>query len=152
MSKELFVKVKEVEGFDHRPEWYRPLAFGKNIYMNMTYLLPGVEFVMGSAREKEEELLERVVYTMSGTIEVKHGEETVVLEPHTVFVVPLAPGLPFVVKNNSQETAGFIVAMSPPPHPEHPVYTRAELIEIYVNNKRTPKSPTEMEEMIQRGK
>ncbi len=149
MSNELFVKVKEVEGFYHKPEWYRPLAFGQNIYMNTTYLLPGVEFVMGSKREKEEELLERVVYTMTGKIEVTHGDEKVVLEPHTAFVVPLAPGLPFVAKNIGTETASFLVAMSPPPHPELKIEKREVLLDLYLSRDKTRvKSPAEMEQLI----
>ncbi|HCC32832.1 MAG TPA: hypothetical protein DEQ28_02860 [Clostridiales bacterium] len=35
------VKVDERPGFFHKPEWYRPLLFGENMYMNVTYLLPG---------------------------------------------------------------------------------------------------------------
>ena len=35
------VKADERPGFFHKPEWYRPLLFGENMYMNVTYLLPG---------------------------------------------------------------------------------------------------------------
>jgi hypothetical protein len=35
-AKSQIVKLAEVEGFFHNPEWYRPLIFGTSLYMNVT--------------------------------------------------------------------------------------------------------------------
>lgn len=149
MSSELFVKLKEVEGLYHRPDWYRPLAYGENIYMDTTYLLPGVELVMGGPKYLEgTERLERVIYTMTGTIEVTHAGQTVVVNPHTAFIVPLEPTSPFAVKNNGPEVASYIVCYSPPPHPELNIQRREEMIARYRQNNRPVKSAEKMEQLI----
>ena len=149
MTKELFVKLKEVEGFYHRPDWYRPLAYGENIYLDTTYLLPGVELTMGSQKYLEgTERLERVIYTMTGTIEVTHSGETTVVSPHTAFIVPMVPASPFVIKNNGREVASYLVCYSPPPHPELKITRREEMLARYRANNRAVKSPEEMEQLI----
>ncbi|MBT9136871.1 MAG: hypothetical protein DDT34_01957 [Firmicutes bacterium] len=148
MIQAKFVKVVETDGFYHSPEWYRPLAFGKNIYMNVAYLLPGVEMVMGSKREKEAELLERVVYVLTGHLDVRQGDEAVSVGPHTAFIVPLEPGLPFYVKNTGESIASFITTMSPPPHPELKFDSPEQVKKLYLEAKRPVKSPTEMNELV----
>lgn len=89
------VKVDERPGFYHRPEWYRPLLFGDNMYMNVTYLLPGVGMVMGSKREKEVEPLERAIYMLEGRVEVTCGDSKYELVPqhgHARTLTARAPG------------------------------------------------------------
>ncbi len=43
MVKRQIEKLRDIEGLYHKPEWYRTLLYGKHLYMNVTYLLPGVE-------------------------------------------------------------------------------------------------------------
>lgn len=148
MTQKKFVKLEETHGFYHKPEWYRPLAFGRNIYMNVAYLLPGVEMVMGSKREKEAELLERVVFLLEGQLEVKVGEEVAIVEPRTAFVVPLDPGPAFYLKNVGSGIASFITTMSPPPHPELKFDSPEQVKKLYLEANRPVKSPEEMNALV----
>jgi len=142
------VKVDERPGFYHRPEWYRPLLFGDNIYMNVTYLLAGVGMVMGSKREKEAELLERAIYMLEGRVEVTCGDKRYDLVPHTAMLVPLQPGPQVEVRNAGECTACFITVFSPPPHPDLKIASVERLEQLYRDAKRVVKAPGEMKEVI----
>ncbi len=148
MVEKQLVKVNEVEGFFHNPEWYKPLLFGENLYMNVTYLLPGTEMVMGSKKEKEAEMLERAIYMLEGRLEITCGEEKFEVTPKTALLVPLEPGTPFGVKNSGRETASFVTVFSPPPHPELKLKSREQLRKLYEEHNRVVKSPEEMKELL----
>ncbi|MCI2424701.1 hypothetical protein LM599_01550 [Candidatus Acetothermia bacterium] len=150
MAEKQLVKVNEVEGYFHDPEWYKPLLFGKNLYMNVTYLLPGRKMVMGSKKEKEAEMLERAIYILDGTLEITYGEEKFEITPETALLVPLELGTPFEVKNSGRKTASFVAVFSPPPHPDLKIESREQLRKLYLDHNRIVKSPVEMEEIVGR--
>jgi uncharacterized RmlC-like cupin family protein len=150
MTEKQLVRLDEVAGFFHDPEWYRPLLFGKNLYMNVTYLLPGTEMVMGSKKEKEAEMLERAIYMLKGRLNITYGEEKFEITPETALLVPLEPGTPFEVKNSGKEVASFVTVFSPPPHPELKLTSREQLRTLYEERNRVVKSPTEMNELVRR--
>jgi len=142
------VRVDERPGFYHRPEWYRPLLFGDNMYMNVTYLLPGVGMVMGSKREKEVEPLERAIYMLEGRVQVTCGDSKYELVPHTAMLVPLQPGPQVEVKNLGERTACFVTVFSPPPHPDLKIESVERLEQLYRDAKRVVKTPEEMKDVI----
>ena len=118
--------------------------------MNVTYLLPGREMVMGSKKEKEAEMLERAIYMLEGSLEITYGEEKFEIAPEMALLVPLELGTPFGVKNVRRETASFVTVFSPPPHPDLKIESREQLQKLYVDNNRVVKSPAEMKEIVGR--
>ena len=146
MVKRQFQKLQDTEGLYHKPEWYRPLLYGKHLYMNVTYLLPGVEMVMGSQREKDAEKLERAVFMLSGELELTINEEKFAITPETAFLVPREFAGPYIAKNVGDKTAKFMVVMSPPPHPELKTENRHQIIRRYLANNRPVKFAVEMQE------
>ncbi|NKQ39187.1 MAG: cupin domain-containing protein [Methanosarcinales archaeon] len=145
MIEKQLVNINEVDGFFHDPEWYKPLLFGENLYMNVTYLLPETKMVIGSKKEKETEMPERVIYMLEGKLEVTHGEDKFEITPEMAFLVPLESGEPFEIKNFGENMASFIMIFSPPPHPELKIKSRAQLRKLYEEHNRVVKSPEEME-------
>ena len=142
------VKVDEQPGFFHKPEWYRPLLFGENMYMNVTYLLPGVGMVMASKREKDHEQLERVIYMLEGRLEVTCDGKKSDLVPHMAMLIPLQPGPEVEVKNHGDGTACFVTVFSPPPHPDLKIESVERLRQLYRDANRTVKTAEEMEAFI----
>jgi len=143
------VRMNERPGFYHRPEWYRPLLFGESMYMNVTYLLPGIGMVMASKREKEAELVERVIYMLEGQVEVTCDDTRYQLAPHMAMLVPSEPGGPQVeVKNHGENTACFITVFSPPPHPDLNIKSVERLEQLYRDANRVVKTAEEMKDVI----
>lgn len=142
------VKLREVDGFFHQPEWYRPLCFGENLYMNVTYLLPGIAINMGSKKERAAEILERIVFVLSGSVQVTHGDEVFSLSPEMVLHVPLHGDETYELRNVTEEPARFLIVMSPPPHPDLNIKSHAELRQRYLANGRIVRSGEEMKEVI----
>ncbi len=128
----------------------KPLLFGKNLYMNVTYLLPGTEMVMGSKREKEAELLERAIFMLKGRLEITCGEEKFEITPEMALLVPLETEAPYEVKNSGRETVSFLTVFSPPPHPDLNIKSREQLRRLYEERNRIVKSPEEMKEILGR--
>ncbi|HSW10804.1 MAG TPA: hypothetical protein VLK32_07890 [Bacillota bacterium] len=142
------VKVDERPGFFHKPEWFRPLLFGENLYMNVTYLLPGSGMVMASKREKEAELLERVIYMLEGRLEVNCDGKKSDLLPHMAMLVPLQPGPEVEVKNHGGHTACFVTVMSPPPHRDLKYNSLERVQQLYREANRPIKTAEEMKSVI----
>lgn len=148
MPEMQFVEVDQVDAHFHNPEWYRPLLFGENLYLNVTYLLPGVTLVMGSIREREHELVERAIYVLSGTLTVTRGKETVEAGSNSAFLVPYA-GDSVSVTNSGESAAAFVSAMSPVPHPELKLTSRDQLRQLYLDSNRRVLSPTDMTALLE---
>jgi len=75
--------------------------------MNVTYLLPGREMVMGSKKEKEAEMLERAIYMLEGSLEITYGEEKFEIAPEMALLVPLELGTPFGGKERQKRDSKF---------------------------------------------
>jgi hypothetical protein len=150
MPEMQFVRVDEVDAHFHDPEWYRPLLFGDNLYMNVTYLLPGVTMVMGSAREREAEKIERAICVLSGTLSLTRGPETVEAGAGSAFLVPMT-GDAVTVTSTGQSAASFVTVMSPPPHPELKLTSREQLRQLYLDSKRRVLDPKGMAELLKGG-
>ena len=142
------VKLAAVEGFFHDPEWYRPLIFGTNLYMNVTYVLPGISMVMGSKKEREAEKLERILFVLSGTLQVTHGEEQFTLSREMALLIPLEGETAYEVRNIGKEPARFLSVFSPPPHPELKIESRDQLRRLYEEKGRIVRSSADMKKVI----
>lgn len=146
--KSQVVRLAEVEGFFHDPEWYRPLIFGTNLYMNVTYLLPGVSLVMGSKKEREAERLERILFVLSGKVQVTHGEEKFELRREMALSIPLEGDIGYEVRNIGKEPARFLSIFSPPPHPDLNIKSRDQLRSLYLEKNRIVRSAADMKSVI----
>jgi len=140
--------LKEMPGFDHRPDWYRPLLFGETMHMDVTYLLPGLKLGLASMKGTEGELLEQAIYMLEGRLELTYGGKTVDLLPHMALSIPALPESSVEVKNTEGKTASFIRVFSPPPHPDLKIHSLERLTQLYNDAKRAVKTPAEIEDII----
>ncbi len=141
MVEKQLVKLGEVEGFQHAQDdyWFRPLLFGKGLFMYVAHVPPGGDMPANGHAEKEE--FEVALYMLEGSLEITYGEEKFEIDPEMALLVPL--GTPFGVKNSGRETASFVLTFSPPPEIE----SREELRKRFEARGGVVKSPEEMNEL-----
>ncbi len=152
MAEFQIVKLDDMPGFFHKPDWYQPLLFGDNISMSVSYLLPGVSVTTGSAQGKDAELLERAIYMLEGRLEVTRDDKKHELLPRMAMLIPLRPGPRVELKNTGDRTASFVLVYSPPPHPDLKIHSLARLEQLYRDANRTVKTGKEMKQVIAAGK
>lgn len=140
MAEKQLVKVNEVEGFQHAQDdyWFRPLIFGKDLFMYVAYVPPGGNM---PADPKEAEMYELVLYMLEGSLEITLGDEEFEITPEMALHIP--KGTQFGVKNSGRMTASFVLTFSPSPNIE----SREELCRRFAGRGGVVKSPEEMEEL-----
>ena len=141
MKKTQIVKLSTVPGFQHAQDnyWYRPLLFGKDLFMYVAHVPPGGDMPPGGHAEKEE--FETCLFMLEGELEITYGDEKFTIGPETA--MHGSPDTEFGVKNNGNVTASFVLAFSPPPE----INSVEELRERYVANNRTVKTPEEANDL-----
>ena len=135
MTKKQIVELAKVPGFQHAQDnyWYRPLLFGKDLFMYVAHVPPGGDMPPGGHAEKEE--FETCLFMLEGELEITYGEEKFTLGPETA--MHGSADVEFGVKNHGNVTASFVLAFSPPPE----INSVEELRERYASRGRTVKSP-----------
>ncbi|MFC2082772.1 cupin domain-containing protein [Candidatus Bipolaricaulota bacterium] len=107
---ERMVRLADVEGFKHGNDdyFFRPLCFGKEVYMYVAHVPPGG--VMPPDPE-EANLFEGAVYMLDGSLEISDGESTFMISAEEALHVP--KGVPFGVANRGKETASLVMSFTP---------------------------------------
>jgi quercetin dioxygenase-like cupin family protein len=105
MAEKQLVKLDEVEGFQHAQDdyWFRPLLFGKRLFMYVAHVPPGGDIPADGHAEKEE--FELALYMLEGSLEITYGEEKFEIAPEMVLLVPL--GTPFGGKELRERDGKF---------------------------------------------
>ena len=132
------VKLREVDGFFHQPEWYRPLCFGTDIFMYVAHVPAGGEMAPDF---EEAKLLETALLMLSGKLEVTDGYDTFEMSPEMSLNAP--KGTAFGVKSRGDKTASSVLALTPPPRPE----SLQEFLGVFLAEGREVLSPEEAEEL-----
>ena len=107
------VQLATVPGFQHAEDnyWYRPLLFGKDLFMYVAHVPPGGDMPAGGHAEKEE--FELALFMLEGELEISYDDERITIGPETA--LHASPDTAFGVKNNGSVTASFVLTFSPPP-------------------------------------
>lgn len=90
--------------------WYRPLIAGDKLFTYVAHVLPGGYMAPDA---EEAELFELSLYMLEGSLFIYYGEETFTVEAGTALYIPR--GMPFGVRNETAETATFVLTFTPPP-------------------------------------
>ncbi len=137
MGEKQLVKLANVPGFQHAQDnyWYRPLLFGKDLFMYVAHVPPGGDMPPGGHAEKEE--FEICLFMLEGELEITLGDDTFTIGPETA--LHGWPDQELGVKNNGDVTASFVLAFSPPPG----INSIEELKQRYAERNRTVKTPEE---------
>lgn len=137
MKKKQIVQLKTVPGFQHAKDnyWYRPLLFGKDLFMYVAHVPPGGDMPPGGHAEKEE--FETCLFMLEGELEITYGEDKFTIGPETA--LHGSPDKEFGVKNNGSVTASFVLTFSPPPG----IDSVEALRERYAERNRIVKTPEE---------
>jgi mannose-6-phosphate isomerase-like protein (cupin superfamily) len=141
------VKLEDMPGFFHKPDWYQPLLFGENLRMSVTYLLPGAGISTGSTPESAE-FLETAIYMLEGRLDVTRDGKKYELVPRMAMLIPLQPGPRVEIKNSGDRAASFVRVYSPPPHPDLNIHSLQRLEQLYRDANRPVKTGQEMKEVI----
>ena len=147
MAEFQVVKLEDMPGFYHKPDWYQPLLFGENISMSVSYLLPGVSITTGSTPESKE-FVERGIYMLEGRLDITRDGRSYELLPRMAMLIPLQPGPRVEIRNTGDRTASFILVYSPPPHPDLKIHSLQRLEQLYRDANRPVKTGEEMKEVI----
>ena len=90
--------------------WYRPLVFGDNLFTYVAHVRPAAYMAPDKG---EAELFELSLYMLEGELLLYYGDEVFTIGPHTALFIPR--GVAFGVRNETEETATFILTFTPPP-------------------------------------
>lgn len=137
MKEKQVVQLAMVPGFQHAEDnyWYRPLVFGKDLFMYVAHIPPGGDMPPNGHAEKEE--FETCLFMLEGELEISYDGDRFTIGPETALHVPL--GTSFGVKNCGKVTASYVLTFSPPPEIE----SVEALRQRYAERNRTVKTPEE---------
>lgn len=93
--------------------WYRPLIAGDNLFTYVAHVLPG-GYMAPDAQEAE--MFELSLYMLEGSLFIYYGDETFTIDASSALYIPR--GVPFGVRNETRETATFVLTFTPPPEME----------------------------------
>lgn len=112
MGSDRAIRLADVEAFKHGKDgyYYRPLVFGKDIFLYVAHIPPG-GYMPPDAEEAK--LFELVLFMLEGNLEVSDGEETMDISAEMALHIPR--GTPFGTNNRWDRTASFVMAFTPPP-------------------------------------
>ncbi len=139
------VQLKSVPAFQHAEDdfWFRPLLFGKDLFMYVAHIPPGGDMPPNGHAEKEH--FETCLFMLEGELEISYDDETFTIGPETA--LHRHPTTRFGVKNNGDVTASYVIAFSPPPEVE----SVEALEKRFAEQNRTIKPPSEANELRRRG-
>lgn len=108
-------RLAAASGIQHAQDdyWYRPLIAGDNLFTYVAHVLPGGYMAPDA---EEAELFELSLYMLEGSLFIYYGEETFALDAGSALYIPR--GVPFGVRNETEETATFVLTFTPPPKME----------------------------------
>jgi quercetin dioxygenase-like cupin family protein len=111
-KKQHMSELKDVGAIQHADDdyWYRPLVFGDNLFTYVAHIRSGAYMAPDA---EEAELFELSLYMLEGELLIYYGEETFTITPHTALFIPR--GVAFGVRNETDETATYILTFTPPP-------------------------------------
>jgi len=147
MAEFQVVKLDDMPGFFHKPDWYQALLFGENLRMSVAYLLPGAGVTTGSTPESTE-FLETAIYMLEGRLDVIRDGKKYELVPRMAMLIPLQPGPRVELKNTGDRTASFVRVYSPPPHPDLKIHSLQRLEQLYRDANRPVKTGAEMKDVL----
>lgn len=90
--------------------WYRPLIAGDNLFTYVAHVLPGGNMAPDA---EEAELFELSLYMLEGLLFIYYGDETFTIRAGHALFIPR--GVPFGVRNETEDTATFVLTFTPPP-------------------------------------
>lgn len=134
-------QLADVGAIQHADDdyWYRPLVFGDKLFTYVAHVRPGAYMAPDA---EEAKMFELSLYMLEGDLQVYYGDETFTLRPHTALCIPL--GVAFGVRNETDQTATFVLTFTPPP--------RSGSMNEFWATVREPekrvKSPAEIQAMI----
>lgn len=107
-----FKKLADAGGVQHADDeyYYRPLVAGDNLFTYVAHVMPGGYMAPDA---EEAKMFELSLYMLEGPLLVYYGDEEFVLEPHTALFIPR--GVPFGVRNETDQAASFVLTFTPPP-------------------------------------
>ena len=140
-QKQHLSQLKDVGAIQHADDdyWYRPMVFGDNLFTYVAHVRPD-GYMAPDAEEAER--FELSLYMLEGKLLIYYGDETFTIEPHTALFIPR--GVAFGVKNETEQTATFILTFTPPPR-------QGSMDEFWAtvrNPKERIKTPDEIRAMI----
>jgi quercetin dioxygenase-like cupin family protein len=105
-------KLVDASGVQHAEDdyWYRPLIAGDNLFTYVAHVLAGGYMAPDA---EEAEMFELSLYMLEGALLIYYGEETFTIEAGTALYIPR--GTPLGVRNETKETASFLLTFTPPP-------------------------------------
>lgn len=111
-DKDHLRRLAEAGGVQHAQDdyWYRPLIAGDNLFTYVAHVLPGGYMAPDA---EEAEMFELSLYMLEGSLFIYYGEETFTLDAGSALYIPR--GVPFGVRNETAETATFVLTFTPPP-------------------------------------
>ena len=140
-EKQHMVELADVGAIQHADDdyWYRPLVFGDKLFTYVAHIRSGA--YMAPVAE-EAKMFELSLYMLEGELLVYYGDETFTLKPHTALHIPL--GVAFGVRNETDQTATFVLTFTPPPR----TGSMDEFWATVPNAEKRVKSPETIREMI----
>jgi quercetin dioxygenase-like cupin family protein len=108
-------RLADAGGVQHAQDdyWYRPLIAGDNLFTYVAHVLPGGYMAPDA---EEAEMFELSLYMLDGSLFIYYGEETFTIDAGSALYIPR--GVPFGVRNETGETATFVLTFTPPPKME----------------------------------
>lgn len=134
-------RLAEAGGVRHAQDdyWYRPLVAGDNLFTYVAHVLPGGYMAPDA---EEAEMFELSLYMLEGNLFIYYGDETFTIDADSALFIPR--GVPFGVRNETSETATFVLTFTPPPEMDS---LEAWWERIPAHKK---KNPSEIRELISR--
>lgn len=108
-------RLANAGGVQHAQDdyWYRPLIAGDNLFTYVAHVLPSGTMAPDA---EEAEMFELSLYMLEGSLFIYYGEETFTIDAGSALYIPR--GVPFGVRNETGETATFVLTFTPPPKME----------------------------------
>lgn len=108
-------RLADAGGVQHAQDdyWYRPLIAGDNLFTYVAHVLPGGYMAPDA---EEAEMFELSLYMLDGSLFIYYGEETFTIDAGSALYIPR--GVPFGVRNETGETATFVLTFTPSPKME----------------------------------
>lgn len=111
-EKDHMAQLKDTSAIQHADDdyWYRPLVWGDKLFTYVAHVRSGAYMAPDQA---EAELFELSLFMLGGELLIYYGDEELTIGAHTALFVPR--GVPFGVRNETGETATFVLTFTPPP-------------------------------------
>ena len=139
-QKHHLAQLKDASAIQHGDDtyWYRPLVLGDEIFTYVAHVPPSGYLPPHKDGEHDNEFS---LYMLEGELLIYYGDEEFTIGAHTALFVP--KGVLLGVRNETEETATFVLTFCPPP-------TQGTMEEFWarVRNPDKIKTPDQIREII----